>query len=101
MGLQPLQIFLIFQRGDRLYTSEFDVCRRQIVTYINGPRAERVKALTTTIVVFNLFYFPMKPLLLWIKWVFKHQYLKLLGPIFSKYQFLYPLEVVEARENVK
>ena len=29
-----------FQRGDRLYTSESDVCRRQILTYKDGPRAE-------------------------------------------------------------
>ena len=29
-----------FQRGDRLYTSESDVCRRQILTYKDGLRAE-------------------------------------------------------------
>ena len=27
-----------FPRGDRLYTSESDVCRRQILTYKGGPR---------------------------------------------------------------
>ena len=32
-----------FQRGDRLYTSKSDVCRRQILTYKDGPRAERIK----------------------------------------------------------
>ena len=39
-----------FQRGDRLYarighlyTSESDVCRRQILTYKDGPRTERIK----------------------------------------------------------
>ena len=34
---------LLFQCGDRLYTSESDVNRRQILTYKIGPRAERVK----------------------------------------------------------
>ena len=29
--------------GDRLYTSESDVCGRQILTYKDGPRAERIK----------------------------------------------------------
>ena len=42
MGLQPLYIFKLFQRGDRLYTSESDVYRRQILTYKDGPRAARV-----------------------------------------------------------
>ena len=32
-----------FQRGDSLYTSESDVCRRQILTYKDGPGAERVE----------------------------------------------------------
>ena len=32
-----------FQRGDRLYTSESDVCRRQILTYKDSPRTERTK----------------------------------------------------------
>ena len=38
---------LFFQSGDRLFASESDVFRRhrrrQIVTYKDGPRAERVK----------------------------------------------------------
>ena len=29
--------------SDRLYTSESDVCRRQILTYKDGHRAERNK----------------------------------------------------------
>ena len=33
----------LFQRGDRLYTSESDVFIRQILTYHGGPRAVRVK----------------------------------------------------------
>ena len=33
---------LLFQCGDRLYTSELDVCRRQILTFKVGPRTERV-----------------------------------------------------------
>ena len=36
-------MFYFFQSGDRLYTSESDVYRRQILTYKDGPRAERVK----------------------------------------------------------
>ena len=43
MGLWPLEIFQLFPRGDRLYTSESDVYRRQILTYEDGPRAQRVK----------------------------------------------------------
>ena len=31
-----------FQRGDRLYMSEYDVYRRQILTYKDGLRTERV-----------------------------------------------------------
>ena len=46
MGLRPLIFFLIFQCGDRLYTSESDVYRRQILTYEDGPRTERVKYIT-------------------------------------------------------
>ena len=43
MGLRPLEIFYYFQCRDRLYTSESDVYRRQILTYKDGPRTERVK----------------------------------------------------------
>ena len=41
MGLRPLQIFQILQYGDRLYTSEYDVYRRQVLAYKDGPRAGR------------------------------------------------------------
>ena len=34
---------VFFQCGDRLYTSESDVYRRQILTYKDDPRAGRVK----------------------------------------------------------
>ena len=34
---------IIFKRGGRLLASESDVCRRQILTSIVGPRTERVK----------------------------------------------------------
>ena len=44
MGLWPLEIFKFFQCGDRLYTSESDVCRRQILTSKNGPHAGKVTA---------------------------------------------------------
>ena len=43
LGLRSLEIFQFFQCGDRLYTSESDVYRRQILTYKDGPRTERVK----------------------------------------------------------
>ena len=33
----------LFQCGNRLYTSESDVYRRQIMMFKEGPRAERVK----------------------------------------------------------
>ena len=33
----------LFQRGDRLYTSESDVCGRQILIYKDGHRTERIK----------------------------------------------------------
>ena len=36
-------VIVTFQCGDRLYTSDSDVCRRQILTYKYSPRAERVK----------------------------------------------------------
>ena len=35
--------FLLFQCEACLYTSESDVCSSQILTYKDGPRAERVK----------------------------------------------------------
>ena len=38
-----------FQWGDRLYTSASDVCRRQILTYKDGPRAEHVSAIETLV----------------------------------------------------
>ena len=36
-------IFIVRGAGDRLYTSESDVYRRQILTYKDDPRADRVK----------------------------------------------------------
>ena len=40
MGLRPLGFLQFFQCGDRLYKSESDAYRRQILTYKDGPRAE-------------------------------------------------------------
>ena len=37
-----LEIFQFFQCGDRLYTPESDVSIRQILTYGDGPRTEKV-----------------------------------------------------------
>ena len=42
MSPRPLVIFKFYQRGDCLNTSESDVYRRQILTYKDGPRTERV-----------------------------------------------------------
>ena len=50
MRLWPLEIFEFVQRGDRLYTSESDVYGRQILTYKDGSRAERVN-LTTIVTI--------------------------------------------------
>ena len=38
-----MTIVYFSQRGDRLQKSESDVFRRQILTSVVGPRAERVK----------------------------------------------------------
>ena len=40
---QLITFHLPFQRGDRLYTSESDVYRRQIPTYTEGHRTERIE----------------------------------------------------------
>ena len=50
MGLRPLEICQYFQNGDRLYTSESDVYRRQIPTAKDGPRAERVKNIFSVLI---------------------------------------------------
>ena len=42
MCLRQLEILSNSQSGDRLYVSESDVSRHQILTYKDGPRAERV-----------------------------------------------------------
>ena len=44
MGLRSSDIFKVFQCGDRLYTSESGVYRRQILTYKDDPRTEKVKS---------------------------------------------------------
>ena len=41
-GSTAIRKILLFQREDRLYTSQSDVYRRQILTYKDGLRAERV-----------------------------------------------------------
>ena len=46
MGLRPLEICYFCQRGDRLYTLESDVYRRQIRTYKDGLHAEWVNPYT-------------------------------------------------------
>ena len=44
MGVRVLEIVLTLQCGDRLYTSESDVYRRQILTTEVDPRVVRAKA---------------------------------------------------------
>ena len=46
MGLRPLLLFQFLLCGHQLYTLEFDVFRRQIVTYIDGTRTESVNKLS-------------------------------------------------------
>ena len=50
MGLRPLEIFLLLQCEDRLWSSESDVYRRQILTTKVDPRAVRAKGLKHTFV---------------------------------------------------
>ena len=38
-------LYLTYSTEDRLHASESDVCRRQILTYKDGPLAERIKYL--------------------------------------------------------
>ena len=47
-SVRSLRIFQFFQRWHRLQTLESDVYRRQILTYKDGPRTERVKHPTST-----------------------------------------------------
>ena len=47
MGVRPLEICYFFQCWNRLYTSESDVYRRQILSYNDGPRTERVNMAST------------------------------------------------------
>ena len=42
MVVRSLEIYKLFQFSDRLYMSESDFCRRQISTYKDGTRTERV-----------------------------------------------------------
>ena len=42
LGLRPLYFLILSVRGDRFYTSEIDVYRRQILKYKNGSHAEMV-----------------------------------------------------------
>ena len=44
MGVRPLEIFYFFQCGNRFYMSEYYIYGRQIQTYKDEHRAERVKA---------------------------------------------------------
>ena len=43
-----------FQRVDRLYTSESDVYRRQILTYKDGPRTKRIEKNLIAVYTYNI-----------------------------------------------
>ena len=43
LNFQNITVFTRFQCGDRLYTSQSDVYRRQILTYKHDPRTEGIK----------------------------------------------------------
>ena len=51
MGLRSLEIFLLLQCEDRLYTSESDVYRRLILTTKVDRGTVRVKSSSTTEIV--------------------------------------------------
>ena len=88
MSLRPLSIYKFFQCGDRLYTSESDDHRRQILTSKVNPHAVRVNPYpaVTTIFVFNLFYLSTNSLLLGVKYVSKHQDLQIFALKLNKYE---------------
>ena len=50
--------FYSLQRGDRLKSSESDVCRRQILTIKVDPRVVGVKVLFGSEAIFNMFIYP-------------------------------------------
>ena len=52
--LMSLACLLPLQRGDRLSTSESDVCRRQILTSKVDPRTERVKIFIMVLDPYNI-----------------------------------------------
>ena len=43
MGQQPLEIFFLLQRGERLESSESDVCKRQILMTKVAPALKGLK----------------------------------------------------------
>ena len=47
-------VYYPLQRGNRLYTSESDICRHQILTYKDDPRAEIIKIFTMTTYTLNI-----------------------------------------------
>ena len=54
-GFADIIYFLLFHCGDRLYTSESDVYRRQILTYKDGPCADMVKHMAILFVIICIF----------------------------------------------
>ena len=58
----------------RKYVSALKVDRPQVYEALDEHIiiSLTLTALSTAIVVFNLFYYKVKSLLLWTKWVFKH-----------------------------
>ena len=58
-------LLLPFQRGDRLYTSESNVYRRQILTYKGGPRTEKFKIFIMVVDVWHRYSSESEPRHLW------------------------------------
>ena len=61
--MASVNILTLSAQGPFLYVKIW-VWKRQILTYKDGPRAERVNPLITTIVVFILFYYQVKSVIM-------------------------------------
>ena len=72
MGRRPLEIFVFFPHRDRIYTSESDVYRRQILTYKDGPRTERVNPCPTRPVYVRNLLQSVEALYV-VKWISNHE----------------------------
>ena len=51
MEVTIIGLFVLHERP--IYTSESDVCRRQILTYKDGPRTEKIKTVRRPIILYT------------------------------------------------